>query len=872
MASDQQPSQLVELAQAKFNRLSDAEIKLLRAAEQGEIACCGPEEKLDDPSNDPVASANWGPERRISAKLIRWLCVNRDARDLVDARGIRVQGARIEGRFEIPFVVVPFALGFARCSFWDYLDFRSIEISSMDLTGSWLGFLNLDHATVKGSIILSGVRCAGLQLCGARIGGNLECEKASFPNPVQAGADWSGVAIDATDAKVDGAVLFRYGFAAEGVVRLFSATIGESLDCAGSTFRNPAQKDPRAEGVALDASYAKVTGNILLSGGLVAEGAVRVYGTQAGGSLDCSSSTFRNPAQKDVVGGGTAIEATNLNVTGAVYLRKGVVAEGAVWMVGAQIGGDLDCGTASLKNPLSQDVAESGMALNLEGTKVTGNMLLSGGFVAEGAVRLYGTQAGGTLDCSGSTFRNPAQKDAVGAGTAIEATNLNVSGAVYLRNGFVAEGSVWMVGAQIGGNLDCGAASLKNPLLPNVAETGIALNTEGAKVGGAVHLCNGFVAEGAVWMLGSRVDWSLDCDGGQFNNLPLAEVAASAPALNMEGITVGGGAYFRAGFLAQGLVRMFAAKFGGNVECDGGQFHNPAKAGIAGSGIALDLEGVKIDGAVYLRNKFNAEGHVRMYGSQIAGNLELEGATFESLNLEEASARAILDDKESWPKAGQLLLDGFKYDRIAMGPISAKERLGWLARQELFTRHPYRQLADVLKESGDNRGWRLVSARMERRTWAAKPRPWVSRPTSWVLRNTIAYGYFPGRALWWLLALVFAGSALYHLGYKAGSMVPIDKDAYASLVDHQQLPGNYPRFHAIPYSLENSFPLLKLGVEDSWTTGRGVPAAAQTGASETVSRIASPRFIQIFRWIQICLGWILGTLFVGGVTGVIRND
>jgi hypothetical protein len=771
MTSDLQPSptgpqpsplaDLEQLAQAKFNPLSEAEIKLVRAAARGETAICGPQGKVDDPGNDPADSANWGPERLIRAELLRWLCVNRDASDCVDRRGIRVQAARIEGKFEIPFLVVPFALGFARCSFWDNLDLRSIEISSLDLSGTWLPYLNLDHATVKGSLTLSNVHSTGLQLCGARIGGNLECEKASFQNPVQANADWSGMAIDATDAKVDGAVLLRNGFIAEGVVRLFSATIGESLDCAGGTFRNPAQKDPFADGVAFDASFAKVTGNVLLRSGFTAEGAVRVYGTQVGGSLDCESGTFRNPAKKGMVGTGIALEATNVNVSGAVYLRKGFSSEGQVSMYGAQIGGD--------------------------------------------------------LDCEGSSFTSP--------------------------------------------------------LLPGVAESGTVLNTEGAKVAGAVRLCNGFVAEGAVWMLGTRIDWNLDCDGGKFHNLPLAGVTASGLALNLEGITLGGAAYFRKGFVAEGTVRMFAARIGGNLECDGGKFHNPAKPGIAGSGTALDVEGAKIEGAVYLRNKFKAEGHVRLYSTQIEGNLEFEGATFESLDLEEASARAILDDKESWPKPGRLSLDGFTYDRIALGPVSAKERLGWLARQETFTRHPYRQLAHVLKESGDNRGWRLVSAKMERKTWAAKSWPWVTRPTSWLLRNTIAYGYFPGRALWWLLALVLAGSTLYQLGYATGSMVPIDKDAYASFVAHQQLPGNDPAFYAIPYSLENTFPLVKLGIEDGWapgTGGRGATAGTRT--SWLVSRIASPRFLQVFRWIQICLGWILGTLFVGGVTGVIRND
>jgi hypothetical protein len=819
MASDPQPSPLADLeqlAQAKFKPLSDAETKLVQAAARGGTACCGPQQKVDDPSNNPAESANWGPERVIRAELIRWLCVNRDARDFVDSRGIRVQAARIVGAFEIPFLAVPFALGFTRCNFWDDLDLRSIEISSLDLSGTWLPYLNLDHATVKGSITLTNLHCACLQLCGVRIGGNLECENAHFQNPAKPGADWSGVAIDATDAKVDGAVLFRNGFVAEGVVRLFSAAIGESLDCAGGKFSNPRQKDCATSGLAFDASYTNVTGNVLLNGGFIGEGAVSVYGTQIGGGLDCENATFRNPAQEDVPGGGIALEATDLKVSGAVSFRKGFTAEGQVRMYDAQIGGNLDCEAGSFNNPIVPGVEDSGIALNLEGASVGRVIYLRRGFVAVGMVRIFTAKIGGTLDCEGGKFNNPLQ--------------------------------------------------------PGKLQSGIALSIEGTKVEGAVHFCTGFVAEGAVWMCGAQIDWNLDCDGGTFNNLPLEKVDDSGYALNAEGITLGGAAYLRNGFVANGMVRMFAAKIGGNLECDGGKFHNPAKPGIAGSGLALNLEGAKIAGAVYLREKFAAKGHARLYNTQIEGDLEFEGATFESLDLEEASARAILDDKESWPKPGQLALDGFTYGRIAHGPITAKERLEWLARQRFFARHPYRQLAHVLKESGDDRGWRLVSARMEQRTWDAKPLPWIARPTSWLLRNTIAYGYFSARAMWWLLALVLAGTLIYQLGYNAGSMVPVDKDAYANFVNQKKLPGNYAAFYALPYSLENSFPLIKLGVEDAWAPGVRPRDPSASATSRLLSRVASPLFLQIFRWFQICLGWILATLFVGGVTGVIRND
>jgi len=139
----------------------------------------------------------------------------------------------------------------------------------------------------------------------------------------------------------------------------------------------------------------------------------------------------------------------------------------------------------------------------------------------------------------------------------------------------------------------------------------------------------------------------------------------------------------------------------------------------------------------------------------------------------------------------------------------------------------------------------------------------------------VGYGYFSMRALWWLLALVIVGSLIYWRGYKAGSIVPTGNDAYDSFVTNKTLPGNYEAFHALPYSLENSFPLVKFSIQDKWAPGpdeQGANPQPVGWTSRFFPCIASPRFLRGFRWFQICAGWILATLFVAGVTGVIRKD
>jgi hypothetical protein len=378
-----QPADLDELAEARFGPLGVAEIKLLRAVIKGETAYCGPNERDGDPNNDPASADSWGPEREIRADLIRWLCIAGSARDRVDPRGIRVHAARITGRFDLSFVVVPFFLGILRCFFSEDLDLRLIEIPSISLIGSRFPSLNADHAIVKGSILLSGASCMGpVQLRVARIGGNLECEGAKFQNAAVAQVDESGMALRAEAIKVGGVVLLRNGFAAEGQVRLYGAEIGGSLECDGGKFKNPARANVKESGTALSAECAKVGRSVLLRKGFSAEGRVQLTGAEIGAMLVCDGGEFKNPAQAGVARSGMALYADSAKVAGGVYLCDGFAAEGAVQLAGAEIGGSLECGGGRFKNPAQAEVAESGMALYAENARVGGAVRFRSGFAA----------------------------------------------------------------------------------------------------------------------------------------------------------------------------------------------------------------------------------------------------------------------------------------------------------------------------------------------------------------------------------------------------------------------------------------------------------------------------------------------------------
>jgi hypothetical protein len=396
-----------------------------------------------------------------------------------------------------------------------------------------------------------------------------------------------------------------------------------------------------------------------------------------------------------------------------------------------------------------------------------------------------------------------------------------------------------------------------------------SVTADGANVRRNVFLNDGFAAEGEVRLLGAQIGGTLDCSGGTFKN-------PGKEALSADGANVKGSVFLRDGFSAEGEVRLLGAQIGGTLDCSGGTFKNPGKD-------ALSADGANVKGSVFLRDGFSAEGEVRLLGAQIGGRLDCSAGRLgdviaenaviggsllwqaveaTSLDLINASAGSLVDDEKSWPGKGKLFLDGFVYGHISgNSPRDAKTRIRWLERQEPFTPKPYRQLAKVLRETGDDSGARKVLFEMECRRRQAGGRSWYARLWGWVLKWTIGYGFYPWRALGWLVLLTVVGWGLFRHGYLSGAMAPTDKDAYCFFRDQGWPPDYYQRFTASVYSLENSLPFVSLGQKDHWT-----PDPNPRGSRPM------PGFLRWFRWGQVLLGWLLATLFVAGVTGVVRKE
>jgi hypothetical protein len=516
----------------------------------------------------------------------------------------------------------------------------------------------------------------------------------------------------------------------------------------------------------------------------------------------------------------------------------------------------------------------------------------------------------------------------------LDAQGSRVKGDLFLRDRFRAKGMVQLMGAQIGGDLDCSGGKFVNPPTKESSETGIAIAADGITVGGQILLDtfspgNSFHAEGEVHFLHAQVGINFDCQGGLFINPPITGVPTSGKSLTADGIIVKGTVFLNkgphsVGFYSEGEVRLVDAQIGGSLECEGGTFSSGLKRKAGGRsqdggdpaltvertlikgdvifGVSPEGNGqpVPYRGTVIFLGKFQADGAVSLAGTRIEGNLDLRKSLLRKteLILERTTTGSLMYSGGNWPQLGNLFLDGFVYGRIADGPADAETTLKLLSLQpeQPFRPQPFLQLAKVLRESGDDDGERRVLVAMEDHRWKADHTSTYSFRLPF--RVIAGYGYRPLWAAWEILGLSALGWIVYRRSYLAGTMVPTEKDACRSFREEAHPPDYYPKFSPLIYSVENSLPLVKLGQADKWqpdpaeeNSGRKLPSSISDVRSKAlprwISRIltlaaaarsrlsklgTSGRFLRWFVWFQILLGWLLATFFIAGVTGLVRKE
>jgi hypothetical protein len=449
-------------------------------------------------------------------------------------------------------------------------------------------------------------------------------------------------------------------------------------------------------------------------------------------------------------------------------------------------------------------------------------------------------------------------------------------GNLFLGNDFKAKGKVNLLGAKIDGTFSCvGGEFTSNGETP-------ALNASDVEVKGGLFLRRGFKAEGGVNLVRAKIDGDLDCVGGEFTS------NGETPALNASGVEVKGSVYLNAdldrGFKAEGGVNLVGAKIGGDLACAGGELIGNDKAP------ALNANSAKIDGAVVFREGFAAEGTVSFVAAYATRGFQWTDAEWTDaeskdkafLDLRYFKAGILLNSENSWPNQDRLRLDGFVYDQFDDRALpNATVQLGWLHRQPRgkFLSQPYEQLAAVLGRMGLEEDQRkvLIAKNEDHREHLPAPMgrqrfwDWISFVFEWCwykgLGRIIGYGYHPWNAFVISLVVIGIGWSAFSVGYHSKLIAPTGDKAYVVEKDGTrrfkkdgktpQVSPDYPKFNAFVYSLETFLPLVKFGIGERWAPN------ANLGTAGSVLRY--------YLWIHITAGWVLTTLWIGGLTRLLKT-
>jgi hypothetical protein len=263
---------------------------------------------------------------------------------------------------------------------------------------------------------------------------------------------------------------------------------------------------------------------------------------------------------------------------------------------------------------------------------------------------------------------------------------------------FHCSGKVYMPGAREDGELCFGGGRFQHPDAdPEYwkASKKVAIDASNSEVKDDLTVCCDFEARGAVDLDNATIGKSLNGIGGRFINPD--NVAISALSLNAASVT------FAPGFEhpsedpeVDGVLDFTSAQVHNNFAVVRAKFHgkNLERHGFIGAGLDVGK------GFVWREVTLENGAFLDLRGSHIGG---------------------LCDDEKSWPIPGRLLIDGLTYGGFCgeirtapieqtASPTDAASRLEWLRLQPGFFPQPYKQLANWMRENGDDAGASKVLA------------------------------------------------------------------------------------------------------------------------------------------------------------------
>ena len=515
-----------------------------------------------------------------------------------------------------------------------------------------------------------------------------------------------------------------------------------------------------------------------------------------------------------------------------------------------------------------------------------GAVRLSDGFSAEDGVQLLGANIGGDFSCTKGEFRKSGEGK-----YALDVAGMTTKGSVLLNKGFFAKGEVRLLGASIAGKLDCAGGCFNN-----MDEQGrkYALNAEQVKTGGHVYLnkhkLSGgdrpFSARGRVRFANADVGRNFNCKGGQFYQPGKKSAIAAA------GLRTRGAVFLSDRFSVDGNVDLNVAQIGGNFVCKICKKSDPVASIIDLS--ATKAAAVDDDPESWKPFKFILDGFTydTFYGDSPTGS------------------RSRLKWLKRRPT--KRLLKNVGMVDFPFSPL------------------PYEQAAKVLFGMGRASDAREILLKKERLQTKDGKMPWLQRVGRRLWDVFAGYGYRLSYTAVWMAVFVAIGMVVFDAADARRRIVPAqvivqaNSDYGHGVESHGARPTDvvpeifpgYTEFTPLAYSLDVFIPFFILQQESAWLPDSGdtnnvwkpsimlalailVLAILAFSAEWIERRCEGPRgracayagmlgvifaiccyfsnwlfcdwwWLTVWYWLEIGAGWILTSLFLLSVTGLLR--
>src|SRR5579872_3378831 len=777
-----------ELRRPEFDPaiLLDAETEVVARTARGEIAVFPEAER-------PV----------LRAAFLRHLLLQLSPSDWqIRPPGVRIHGARIEDTLDLADSVGLPGLALEACELAAPLDMTRARLARLSLRDSRIGEVRARGMRVEGVMDISGVaplsETAWIDAHATLIEGDLIARSARLqvPPPREGIAHRDArYALRLSGAEIRGSLDLMGGFVAIGGISLDTAHVTGDVVARGAGVG-------AGEGDAIGAQAARFDGVVIFGDGFAAAGVIWLMGARIAGTLDMNGARLVNRTDD---GQGVVLAADTAEIGGSVLLRNGFTAEGAVSLRGARIGNSLECDSANLDNATPDG---AGIALAADHITVGGAVLLRNGFQARGAVSLIGAKLGGNLECDGSTLANDTPD---GTGVSLAAENATIGGAVLLRHGFVARGSVSLLGATIGSNVECCGAVLENWPDAGSRET---LRLTNAEIAGDVLLNQGFASLGYVSLWGTNIGRDFDCSSATLIGPSPVEASRSMA-----------GAMVATNLSVAGDMKLLGTTVLGRLDCVSLQ----TGGSLIWDGLRFPRQVIRDDWRHGYQTGVDALPRIRLAHARIGAALMARDLTAETpMTIDLSGARVVTLDDEGFPAgwgvgrdAGGLFchlnLDGFVYERFGQLPsdegsgigitLSAlgrwaitfgrghsasralhlarrlmrvqrthvRQRLAWVQRQQRraseFHPQPYRHLAKVLRTQGHYEAAREVAIAEQ---WAKPAANAVTRLLRPMWGVCFGFGFSPVRATATVLVLLAIGTGGVWWAWKKAHVLSIN--------------------------------------------------------------------------------------------------